>query len=67
MPRKYIKTLIKNYLLSGKSITGLEALKRYGTMRLPVYIQRLRDDGYNIQKEMITEKGKTFARYFHSL
>jgi biotin operon repressor len=67
MPRQYIKALLKNYLLSGKSITGLQALKRWGTIRLAVYIQRLRNDGYKIKTEMVTEKGKTFARYRHTI
>lgn len=65
MPRQYIKTLLKNYLLSGKSITPLEALHRWGTFRIAVYIQRLRDEGYAIDTEMVTERGKTFARYRH--
>lgn len=67
MKRQYIKAMLKNYLLSGRSITSLQALKRWGTMRLPVYVQRLRDDGYKIKTEMVTERGKTFAKYSHQL
>ncbi len=64
MAKQYIKTLLRNYLLQGKSITGLQALNRWGTIRLAVYVQRLRDEGYNVKKEMVKEKNKTYAKYF---
>lgn len=65
MPKRYIKTLLKNYLLQGRSITPLQALHRWGTFRIAVYIQRLRDEGYAIDTEMVKERGKVFARYRH--
>lgn len=64
MPKQYIKTLLRNYLLQGKTITSLQALRRWGTIRLPVYVQRLRNEGYKVKTEMVKEKGKTFAKYY---
>lgn len=64
MPKQYIKTLLRNYLLQGKTITSLQALRRWGTIRLPVYVKRLRDDGYKVKRQMVKEKGKTFAKYY---
>ncbi len=58
---------LKAHLLSGKSITPLQALERYGTMRLPVYILRLRQKGYRIKTEMVTKGKKTYAKYSHTL
>lgn len=63
MKELQIKPRLKVHLLKGKTITALQALKRYGTIRLAVYINRLRNDGHKIHCEMITEKGKTFGKY----
>lgn len=62
---KDVKTEIKNHLLKGKRLTGLQALQKFGTIRLSSYINRLRNDGYNIQTDMITRGNKTFASYKH--
>lgn len=65
MRHRYIKQLVKLYLLSGRTLTPMQALKRWGTFRVAVYIQRLRDEGYAIDTEMVKEGNKTFARYRH--
>jgi hypothetical protein len=65
MAKKFIEVRLKNYLLSGKSITPLQALHRWGTFRIAVYVQRLRDKGYAIDTEMVKEGNKIFARYRH--
>ncbi len=65
MAKQFIEVSLKNYLLSGKSITPLQALKRWQTFRIAVYIQRLRDKGYAIDTEMVKQGNKTFARYRH--
>ena len=39
---------ILDYLKSGKSITPLEALEKFGCFRLSARIFNLREDGYNI-------------------
>lgn len=57
------KVNVLNHLKSGKSITPLEALQEYGCFRLADRILVLRQDGYNIITNNITENGKTFAEY----
>lgn len=54
------------HLKSGRSITGLEALKLYGSFRLAAVIHSLRQDGYNITKENVKvgrSSGAPYARY----
>lgn len=52
------------HLLSGRTITQLEALRLYGSFRLSSIIFRLRDQGYDIRTEMVTiRKGTRVARY----
>ena len=57
--------MIKEALLLGQKITALEALERFGCLRLSGRIFDLRDEGLNI----ITEKkklpnGKIVAEYY---
>ena len=54
---------ILNYLLSGKKLTPLTALNKFGCFRLSARILDLRKQGYNIATENVTRKGKTFAEY----
>lgn len=54
---------IKAHLLSGKSLTALEALKLFDCMRLASRIWDLRVQGLEINKQMITRNGKRFAQY----
>lgn len=58
---------IKNHLLRGESITGLQAIELYGVYRLSSVINRLRNrDGLEVKTTMITSTdGKTiFAKYW---
>ena len=57
------KSNILNHLKSGKSITPLEALQKYGSFRLADRIFVLRKEGYNIVTNNIYENGKTYAEY----
>jgi hypothetical protein len=50
-------------LESGVQITPMMALGRYGCFRLGARIYELRKKGHPIKTEMITVKGKRFARY----
>lgn len=58
---------IKTYLKSGKSLTPLDALYKFGCFRLGARIYDLKKQGLNIKCEMIniTSSGKTkrIARY----
>ncbi len=56
---------IKQFLLSGNSITALEALSLFGAYRLAAHIEVLRNrDGLGIVTEMNKDiTGRTYARY----
>lgn len=54
---------VKNWLLSGKSITPLDCWKRFGLYRLSHVIYVLRKEGHKIKTTPMTRKGATFARY----
>lgn len=54
---------IIDYLATGRSITPLQALSRFGCMRLGARIYQLKKDGHRIQTDMVRRKGKTFASY----
>lgn len=56
-------TRILAHLKAGESITPLQALEKFGCMRLAARIANLRDDGHVIATEKVTHNGKTFARY----
>jgi len=47
--KKSQKEQIKQYLLTGKELTPLEALEKFGCFRLGARIWDLRHEGYDIQ------------------
>ncbi len=49
--------------LKRKDITPIEALNLYGCFRLGARIHELRQKGYNIKTNLITEGRKTYASY----
>lgn len=56
---------ILEYLKEGNSITPMEALKMFGTMRLGARIADLKDKGWSITTTMIRDEqtGKRYASY----
>ena len=54
---------IRRHLESGKGLTPLEALKRYGCFRLGARVWELKREGMAIISERVRRNGKTFARY----
>jgi len=52
------------HLLSGKSITPMDALQMFGSFRLGARIYDLKAKGYAIQRQLVTENGKRFAEYW---
>lgn len=59
------KKQIKAYLLTGKRLTQLDALYKFGCMRLAARVCELRDEGMNIKMERIkVPSGKIVASYF---
>lgn len=54
---------ILRWLQSGKSITPLEALEKFGSFRLGARILELKQAGHRIVTAMVTKNGKRYASY----
>jgi hypothetical protein len=54
---------ILDYLKTGKSITPLEALDRFGCFRLGARILDIKHLGWDIDTEIVEQNGKRFASY----
>ena len=63
MPELTQNQQILDYLKSGKKITPLTALKKFGCFRLSARIFNLKEEGHAIITNNVTRKGKTFADY----
>ena len=59
------KSIVRQHLLDGNSITPLEALNRFGIFRLAAVVHELRDEGLNIitEKFQVSPK-KRVAKYY---
>lgn len=55
---------ILEWMLFGNSITPLEALQRFGTMRLGARIADIKALGYDVKGELISVGGKKVKRYY---
>ena len=59
------KANVRAWLLDGRSITPLEALNKFGSLRLSAIIFRLREEGLPIEMERLqVSPKKRVARYF---
>ena len=59
------KANVRASLLDGRSITPLEALNKFGSLRLSAIIFRLREEGLPIEMERLqVSPKKRVARYF---
>ena len=57
--------LILQYLKDGGKLTGLEALRLFGTMKLASRVSELRDEGHDIKsKTIMTRNGKHVSEYW---
>lgn len=55
---------IKDHLISGKSLTQLEALGLYGAFRLAARVHELKKKGWNIKTEIKKDpNGNEYAEY----
>lgn len=54
---------ILEFLKARNRLTPLEALNRFGCLRLSGRILDLRKKGYDIKTEIVEENGKRFAEY----
>lgn len=57
------KQKILDFLLSGESLTKLQSLMLFGIWNTGDVIYKLRNEGHIIDTEMVSENGKTFAKY----
>lgn len=59
------KERVLNHLERGNNLTQLQALNRFGCMRLASIVNKLKNEGHKIQTEMVYNKrnGKTYASY----
>lgn len=57
--------LILEWMLSGKSITPLEALERFQTMRLGARIAEIRQKGYIVYSEFVTTPSGKRVKQYH--
>jgi hypothetical protein len=55
--------VILEWLLSGRSLTAVEALNRFGCFRLAARIENLRADGHAIQTQMVSVNDAKIACY----
>lgn len=55
---------ILEYMKKGNSITAQEALDLFGCFRLAARIKDLKDQGKKIDKVMLANNGKRYAKYF---
>lgn len=54
---------LRRWLISGKSITPIQALNKFGIFRLGARILELRQAGHDIVTIMQNKNGKRFAKY----
>ena len=54
---------ILKHLKSGNSISGIDALNKFGCFRLPARIHDLRRQGYNIRGIMVYDGNKRYKVY----
>ena len=54
---------ILNYLKTGKSLSPIDALNKFGCFRLSGRIYDLKKEGHDIETAIVTKKKKSFAVY----
>lgn len=57
--------LILEWMLAGNTITPLEALNKFGSLRLPARIADIRKKGYLIYSEFITTPSGKRVKQYH--
>lgn len=63
MDQRSQNEMVLSHLKSGKKLSPLEALERYGIFRLGGRVYDLKKQGHEIVTEMVTKNGKRFAEY----
>lgn len=68
--KKDVKNRLRTWLLQGKSITSNQALRKWRTSRIAIYVCRLRAEGMKgIKTEIIRDKktNDIYAKYSHQI
>lgn len=55
---------IKKYLLNGKKLTPLQALRMFGCFRLSGRVYDLKKEGLKIKTDLVKRNKKVFAQYY---
>lgn len=63
-PKPTYSQIIMAHLMTGKTITNMQAYDEYSITCLSQRISELRASGVNIDDEMVTRNGKRFKRYW---
>ena len=51
------------HLLKGRTISGTQALSKFGIYRLSAVIKNWRDKGFKIETKMVTRLGRRYGVY----
>lgn len=54
---------IRAHIVRHNSITPMEALRKYGCLRLAARIWELKESGFSVVKTMVSRGSKRYARY----
>jgi len=63
MKTQSVSHKLRTWLEKGRTITQLEALDKWGCMRLGARVEELRKEGMDILTTMVSRNGKRFAKY----
>ena len=55
---------ILKHLKSGKKLTAIQALEKFGCFRLAARIGEIKEIGVDVKKHTIEKNGKRFAQYY---
>ena len=55
--------MIMKYLATGRPLTAIQALEKFGCFRLAARIHEMRSEGLAINEKTITKNGKRFSQY----
>lgn len=56
-------SMVLDHLVSGKKLTPLEAIRRFGCLRLGARVYELKRRGHRIKAEIVTRNNRRVAEY----
>ena len=56
-------TAILAALLGGQTVSPMDAMKLCGSWRLAARVRELRENGWNVRRELVTENGRVHGVY----